>query len=63
MRTSVGELALGTLLVFVIIAVAVPKDSPVSITHVATGAAWMIEKLIAFLFELTTSLLKLLRRF
>jgi hypothetical protein len=61
MRTSIGELALGTLLVFVIVAVAVPKDSPVSITHAATGAAWVIEKLLAFLFGLITSLLKLPR--
>ena len=63
MRTTSfrGEIALITLLVFVIVALASPKSWPVNIVHLAAGAAWVVEKLVAYVFELITALFKLFR--
>ena len=59
--TSFGEIALITLLVFVIVALAVPDSSPVNIGRLAADAAWVVEKLVAYVFELITALLKMFR--
>ena len=50
--TSFGEVALGTLLVVVLVALAAPKSSPINIGHIAMGAAWIIEKMIGYVVHL-----------